>query len=192
MWLLWSGKNTRGLSSCKPTGKNKLLKWSKPKAEVQLADLYRSCCRCTGSGGGGGGLVAGSMFPQEIFKNAISCIHWTGIGWAGKSFNAQTKLPTIKWNLWSGNYNYWFVVVCFSVDSKINSNQKECMNPWWHMVIHRYVQSSCCIESSENQTRNDFHSVLKKYLYFRVRTTRDYLSNNQTLRLASSLKWNPC
>ena len=122
MWLLWSGKNTRGLSSCKPTGKNKLLKQSKPKAEVQLVDLYHSCCRCRGSGGGG--VVAGSMFPQEIFKNAISCIHWTGIGWAGKSFNAQTKLLTIKWNLWSGNYNYWFVVVCFSVDSKINSQSE--------------------------------------------------------------------
>ena len=28
-----------------------------------------------------------------------------------------------------GNYNYQFVVVHFLVDSKTDSNQKECMNP---------------------------------------------------------------
>ena len=161
MWLLWSGKNTRGLSSCKPTGKNKLLKKSKPKAEVQLVDLYRSWCRCRGRGR----WFQGACSSRKFLKlNSLKCNFLHSLDWnwmSRKVFLCKKKLLTIKWNIWSGDYNYLFVVVCFSVDSKINSNQKECMNPWWQMVIHRYVQSSCCIESSEIQTRNDFHSVLK-------------------------------
>ena len=157
-------------------------------------ELYCSCCKCRGRGRGRGS--SREHVPLEISKlNSLKCnfLHLLDWNWITRKvfYGKKKKMFTIKWNIWFGNYNYWFALVCFLVDSKTNSNQKECMNPWWQKVIHRYVQSSCCIESSEKSNKKRFSLSLKKYL-FRVQTSGDYLSNNRTLRLASSLKRNLC
>ena len=75
------------------------------------------------------------MFPQEISKIELSKMQFPAFAGleldyqesllSQKNEYAHNKMKYLKF----GNYNYWFAVVCFSVDSKLNSNQKECMNP---------------------------------------------------------------
>lgn len=145
---------------------------------------WQTCTVCAaGAGaGGGGGAVLGACSSRQFLKlNSLKCNFLHSLDWnwiTRKVFKAKKKnMLTIKWIFDFCNYNnYWLTVFCFLVDSKTNSNQKECMSPWWQKVIHRYVQSSCCLESSEKSNKKRFSLSLEKYL-FCVRATGDYLSD---------------